>query len=78
MVIMMINQRKNTIADSTGQQRKDVELKDFQSQSKANARAADPSGAKRTSSGTVAGSPAKAKIADPTGEKRKVDSDAED
>ena len=55
-----------------------MELKGFQSQPKAKARAADPSGAKRKSSETVAGSRATAKIADPTGEKRKVDSDAED
>ena len=70
--------KKSKIADSTGQKRKDVELNDFQSQSKATARAADPSGAKRTSAETVAGSPAKAKITDPTGEKRKADSNAED
>ena len=50
----------------------------FQSQAKAKSRAADPSGAKRTSSETVAGSLVKANIADPTWEKRKVDSDAED
>ena len=58
--------KKSKIADSTGQKRKDVELKDFQSQSKAKAIAADPSGAKRKSAETVAGSPAKANIADPT------------
>ena len=37
--------KKSNFEDSTGQKRTDVELNDFQSQSKAKARAADPSGA---------------------------------
>ena len=55
--------KKSTIADSTDQKRKDVELKD--SQPRAKARAADPSGAKKKSSKTVAGSPVKAKHSRP-------------